>query len=270
VNTSPDLQRASTVNVSKKRSAGHVLTTRREARTLFSNPDLQIYPGAGMTCVFDPQRAACRIDRDDADTRRTPDLSDCRAHCANIARTDRDIDALRDQAAQLAEVANDAIAPEPRTVRYRHELGRLRTLIDEHAHGKPTPMADSDAERAAIRAAMQRLLDGTPKRSTGALSVLQLAAEAGMKRWLLTHKHTDLADEFRNRVQAPGPIPSAYSNLDQQARDAQDANQELRAQNTQLRAQVTVYARIIHELHTALANAPAPRLSVVKQRDNHG
>jgi hypothetical protein len=93
-----------------------------------------------MTCVFDPQRAACRIDRDDADTRRTPDLSDCRAHCANMARTDRDIDALRDQAAQLAEVANDAIAPEPRTVRYRHELGRLRTLIDEHDHGKP----DSD------------------------------------------------------------------------------------------------------------------------------
>jgi hypothetical protein len=123
-----------------QRFAGHVLTTRREARTLFSNPDLQIYPGAGMTCVFDPQRAACRIDRDDADTRRTPDLSDCRAHCANMARTDGDIDALRDQAAQLAEVANDAIAPEPRTVRYRHELGRLRTLIDEHDHGKP----DSD------------------------------------------------------------------------------------------------------------------------------
>ncbi|MDT5050870.1 MAG: hypothetical protein QOG75_6789 [Mycobacterium sp.] len=73
-----------------QRFAGHVLTTRREARTLFSNPDLQIYPGVGMTCVFDPQRAACRIDRDDTDTRRTPDLSDCRAHCANIARTDRD------------------------------------------------------------------------------------------------------------------------------------------------------------------------------------
>lgn len=66
--------------------------TRREAQALFSNPDLQIYPGAGMTCVFDPQRAACRIDRDDTDARRTPDLSDCRAHCANIARTDRDIE----------------------------------------------------------------------------------------------------------------------------------------------------------------------------------
>lgn len=122
-----------------QRFAGHVLTTRREARTLFSNPDLQIYPGAGMTCVFDPQRAACRISRDDTDARRTPDLSDCRSHCTNIARTDRDIDVLREQATQLAETANDPMAPEPRTIRYRHELERLRTLIDEHDHGKPDP-----------------------------------------------------------------------------------------------------------------------------------
>jgi hypothetical protein len=121
-----------------QRFAGHVLTTRREARALFSNPDLQIYPGEGMTCVFDPQRAACRTDRDDTDTRRTPDLSDCRAHCANIARTDRDIDALRDQAAHLTTVADDPIAPAPRTIRYRNELDRLRTLIDEHDHGRPT------------------------------------------------------------------------------------------------------------------------------------
>lgn len=119
-----------------QRFAGHALTTRREARALFSNPDLQIYPGAGMTCVFDPQRAACRIERDETDARRTPDLSDCRAHCANIARTDRDIDALREQAAQLAAVANDPLAPAPRTIRYQHELDRLRTLIDEHDHGR--------------------------------------------------------------------------------------------------------------------------------------
>jgi hypothetical protein len=136
-----DLQRASTVTASKAPSDLQVTLSRPDAkaRTLFSNPDLQIYPGAGMTCVFDPQRAACRIDRDDSDARRTPDLSDCRAHCANIARTDRDIDALREQAAQLAEIAKDPVAPEPRTNRYRRE-DRLRTLIDKHDHGRP----DSD------------------------------------------------------------------------------------------------------------------------------
>lgn len=116
---------------------------------------------------------------------------------------------------------------------------------------------------------MQRLFDGTPQRSTGALSMLQLAAEAGVKRWVLTHKHTDLADEFRSRVRAVGPIPSAYTKFEQQAWDVQEANQELRAQNRQLRAQVTAYARIIHDLHTAIANGTAPRLSVV-QRDDRG
>jgi hypothetical protein len=86
------------------------------------------------------------------------------------------------------------------------------------------------------------------------------------------HKHTDLADEVRRRVEALGPIPSAYTNLEQQVRDAQEANQELRVQNRQLRAQVTAYARLIHELHTALANGtPQPRrLSIVQQRDGRG
>ncbi|CAN5733933.1 hypothetical protein BH09ACT7_BH09ACT7_45620 [soil metagenome] len=131
-------------------------------------------------------------------------------------------------------------------------------------------MADSDAERVEINAAMQRLFDGTPKRSTGALSILQLAAEADVKRWVLTHKHTDLADEFRSRVKALGPIPAAYSNLERQARDAREANQELREQNTRLRAQVTAYARIIHDLHAARANESCARLSVVEQREGRG
>jgi len=46
--------------------------------------------------------------------------------------------------------------------------------------------ASRGAERDAIKAAMDRLLNGAPAASTGALSVLQLAAEAGVKRWVLT------------------------------------------------------------------------------------
>lgn len=127
-------------------------------------------------------------------------------------------------------------------------------------------MTDPDSERAAITAAMQRLLEGTSKRSTGALSILQLTAEANVKRWVLTHKHTDLAHEFQSRVKASGPIPAAYSNLEQRAREAEEASRELREQNTQLRAQVTAYARIIHELHTALGSGTVPsRLSVLPQ-----
>lgn len=56
---------------------------------------------------------------------------------------------------------------------------------------------DRQAERDAIQAATRRLLAGTPTHSTGALTVLQLAAEAGVKRWVLTHKHPDLRQSLR-------------------------------------------------------------------------
>jgi AcrR family transcriptional regulator len=59
---------------------------------------------------------------------------------------------------------------------------------------------DGDPVRAAILAAMDRLLAGTPQRSEGRLSVSQLAAEADVKRWYLTHQHTDLKDLFQARV----------------------------------------------------------------------
>lgn len=44
-----------------------------------------------------------------------------------------------------------------------------------------TSPAENDAVRAAIMAAMDRLLEGTPVRSTGRLSASQLALEAGVK-----------------------------------------------------------------------------------------
>ena len=47
-------------------------------------------------------------------------------------------------------------------------------------------------ERAQIQAAMGRPLDGTPLRSDGKLTIVSLAAEVGVKRHILTHKHTDL------------------------------------------------------------------------------
>jgi hypothetical protein len=54
----------------------------------------------------------------------------------------------------------------------------------------------TDRERGQIHAAMDRLLAGTPLRSDGALTVVSLAAEADVKRHVLTHRHTDLKDEF--------------------------------------------------------------------------
>ena len=68
-------------------------------------------------------------------------------------------------------------------------------------------------ERQTIRDAMERLLAGTALHSDGKLTVKSLAEEAQMKRWLLTHRHTDLQDEFRARVAKLGRIPRAVQVL---------------------------------------------------------
>ncbi len=70
-----------------------------------------------------------------------------------------------------------------------------------------------EPERRLIRDAMARLLDGDPIRSDGKLTVKSLAAEAGLKRWYLTQKHTDLRDEFYDRVRVQGTTPAAMTRL---------------------------------------------------------
>lgn len=119
------------------RFVGRVLRHSRDAAAMLANPDLQIFPGKGMTCVLDPAKAACRLAGDDHGTRRTPDITDCRPTCANIARTDHDIDYLRSQAAQLQDTVDDPLAPPIRHAREQHELARLNQIITNHEHGSP-------------------------------------------------------------------------------------------------------------------------------------
>jgi len=78
--------------------AGRVLRTSREARDLLANPGIQIIKSTGMTCVADPHRALCRIRTDQGGRRFTPDVSDCRPQCPNIARSERH---HQDQASSL-------------------------------------------------------------------------------------------------------------------------------------------------------------------------
>ncbi|GGR82110.1 hypothetical protein GCM10010269_21570 [Streptomyces humidus] len=108
------------------------------------------------------------------------------------------------------------------------------------------------AERDAIQAAMKRLLAGTPTRSTGALTVVQLAAEAGVKRWVLTHKHPDLRHEFETARESANGIPAAFQALQAKSHDLETANQRLRQQNNELTERNETYAQVIHALTTEL------------------
>ncbi|MFD6421395.1 hypothetical protein [Streptomyces sp. NPDC060198] len=54
--------------------------------------------------------------------------------------------------------------------------------------------------RARIRAAINRLLTGRPTVSDGAMTVVALAAEAGVHRMAIQKRHADLKHEFYERV----------------------------------------------------------------------
>lgn len=112
--------------------------------------------------------------------------------------------------------------------------------------------ADRQAERDAIQAATRRLLAGTPTQSNGALTVLQLAAEAGVKRWVLTHKHPDLRKAFEDQRRAANGIPPAFQHLHGRIADLEAANRRLRADNTELTERVDTYAQVIRELSTEI------------------
>ncbi|MFF8460579.1 hypothetical protein ACF071_07475 [Streptomyces albidoflavus] len=107
---------------------------------------------------------------------------------------------------------------------------------------------DRTAERAGIRAAMDRLLTGTPLRSDGALTVLSLAAEAEVKRHVLTHRHTDLKDEFYARVRAQGQVPDSERKLRQELEKTKERLVEVLEENKQLKAEAEAFARIINVL----------------------
>jgi hypothetical protein len=87
------------------------------------------------------------------------------------------------------------------------------------------PTRETDPQRLAILDAADRLLAGTPRRSTGNTSVVQLAVEADLKYWIIAQKHTDLRDHFqrlattaRTSIRAPNAnteLESKYAELRQ-------------------------------------------------------
>ena len=76
--------------------------------------------------------------RTDQDSKRfTPDTSDCRPQCPNIARTDADIAEIRQQITRLREITNDPLAPAIRHQRELAELTRLEAVISNHEQARP-------------------------------------------------------------------------------------------------------------------------------------
>lgn len=108
--------------------------------------------------------------------------------------------------------------------------------------------APEDAERRSIRDAMERLLKGSPLHSDGKLTVKSLADEAQVKRWLLTHRHTDLQDEFRAKVDQHGRVPEAIQKFLDEEEALKERIDKLSASLAVERETVKRLERVVHVL----------------------
>jgi len=117
-------------------------------------------------------------------------------------------------------------------------------------------MTEHGPERRAIREAMTRLLEAQPVRSDGKLTIKSLAEEAGVKRWILTHRHQDLQAEFRDRIAAHGTDPEPVRALKERVETLTAENRRLREQLRETRSTITMLER--HIAVEALESRCAP------------
>ncbi|WP_406320159.1 hypothetical protein [Streptomyces sp. NBC_01637] len=119
---------------------GRVVTSAGSAERLLEQTDPAIYHGQGMTCVWRAATAACRkaklaLGLPDDDT---PDESECRSSCANLAYTDRDIEHVQRRRERHQADAADPLVPKPRRDRAAAQAAQLSRIIDRH-HGQDVP-----------------------------------------------------------------------------------------------------------------------------------
>jgi hypothetical protein len=115
---------------------------------------------------------------------------------------------------------------------------------------------DRDAERAAIRAAAERLLAGTPVRSaTGNLTGTELITESALRRDVVYGDHKDLVEDFQARAKGQRFTPLAAQDLaaerDKLARELADVRKELAHE----RGATAILRRIAAELAIELDQA---------------
>jgi septal ring factor EnvC (AmiA/AmiB activator) len=109
-------------------------------------------------------------------------------------------------------------------------------------------MIPESDERERIRAAMDRILAGSPERSNGALTIVALAIEAGVPRNALTQRHTDLKNEFYQRIRERGGDNEDEARL---RATIVKLRQTIAAKNkelAQLRADVPALVRAVNQL----------------------
>ena len=107
----------------------------RQVRAVLTDPALQVHdnPQAFLACNYDPAKALCHPGRAAGPAGGHPSLDRCNPACANIARTDTHVTALRTEAARLrAEIASP-LTPGPLRDRLTQRAAVLQQIAGWHA-----------------------------------------------------------------------------------------------------------------------------------------
>ena len=103
-------------------------------------------------------------------------------------------------------------------------------------------------ERDRIRAAMERILAGTPQRSNGALTIVALAQEADVPRNALTQRHTDLKNELYQCIKERGGPSEDETRLRATIAKLRATIDNKNRELQQLRADVPALVRVVNQL----------------------
>ncbi|MFE9806096.1 hypothetical protein [Streptomyces sp. NPDC005548] len=109
-------------------------------------------------------------------------------------------------------------------------------------------MSPAPDERDRIRAAMDRILNGTPQKSNGALTVVALAEEAGVPRNALTQRQLDLKNEFYARVRERGQPTDVEVRLRKQIVKLKELRAADQDELAELRVDREVLVRVVNQL----------------------
>lgn len=91
-------------------------------------------------------------------------------------------------------------------------------------------------------------LAGAPERSNGALTVVALAVEADVPRNALTQRHTDLKNEFYQRIKEGGSDNGDEARLRATIARLRQAIADKNKELARLRTDVPVLVRVVHQL----------------------
>lgn len=113
----------------------------KELNAISKNPRYRIYDNGmqPVACCYDATKALCHSDNNLRENQeQSPDLTRCQPLCANIARTDRNIEGVGEEIKDLEGLILVPAIPEPIRSRYQQRIESLRELVDAHEATKIT------------------------------------------------------------------------------------------------------------------------------------